>query len=349
MPEAFCSAGFYWAVGCLPRAFSGSSSGQRLLCVLDVRLRMASWLWLGSAFGVVAFVCFLVFLLVFRSCLLFLRCCGVGPFCSFRLDALALVVGGSAVVGVFLFRVLRESDMVLPRSTNNRMAAGFVSTACTSSSSSSSASVAVMAGTSSSLSDQIASAVATALGNSLPAIMAAIQDNSAPVSSAPPAVTSVSSSSAMVVAGSQAAPSGTLRLPSFVSTFLPGPAISGSDSACLVDSFPSPVMSARASGSSGGGLSFVPPLMSPEKAFVVGPGHAPIPAKVVSKIISGQFVDLADLLSANLRAVDQEPHTFLDGKLLVSQKCRLVEISDILTWTEAFTIYQMVLCAAHPH
>ena len=61
VPEAFCSTGFYWAVGCLPREFSGSSSGQRLLCVLDVRLRMASWLWLGSAFGVVAFVCFLVF------------------------------------------------------------------------------------------------------------------------------------------------------------------------------------------------------------------------------------------------------------------------------------------------
>ena len=91
--------------------------------------------------------------------------------------------------------------MVLRRSTNNSMAAGFLSTACTSSPSLSSASVAVTAGTSSSLSDQIASAVATALGNSLPAIMAAIRDNSAPVSSAPPAVTSVSSSSAMVVAG----------------------------------------------------------------------------------------------------------------------------------------------------
>ena len=61
VPEAFCSVGFYWAVGCSPRVFSGSSSGQRLLCGLDVRLRMASWLWLGSAFGVVAFVCFLVF------------------------------------------------------------------------------------------------------------------------------------------------------------------------------------------------------------------------------------------------------------------------------------------------
>ena len=61
MPEAFVTRVFCWSVGCLPRAFSGSSSGQRLLCFLDVRLLMASWLWLGSAFGVVAFVTFLVF------------------------------------------------------------------------------------------------------------------------------------------------------------------------------------------------------------------------------------------------------------------------------------------------
>ena len=46
---------------CFPRASWGSSSGQRLLCILGVHLRMSSWLWLGSAFGVVAFVCFLVF------------------------------------------------------------------------------------------------------------------------------------------------------------------------------------------------------------------------------------------------------------------------------------------------
>ena len=37
------------------------SSSHQLLCILGVRLRMASWLWLGSAFGVVAFVCFLLF------------------------------------------------------------------------------------------------------------------------------------------------------------------------------------------------------------------------------------------------------------------------------------------------
>ena len=46
MPEAFVARVFCWSVGCVPRAFSGSSSGQRLLCTLDVRLCMASWLWL---------------------------------------------------------------------------------------------------------------------------------------------------------------------------------------------------------------------------------------------------------------------------------------------------------------
>ena len=46
MARVFC-----WAVGCLPRAFSASSSGQRLLCLLDVRLRMASWLWLNVRCG----------------------------------------------------------------------------------------------------------------------------------------------------------------------------------------------------------------------------------------------------------------------------------------------------------
>ena len=39
----------------------------------------------------------------------------------------------------------------------------------------------------------------------------------------------------------------------------------------------------------------------------------------------------------------------LDGKLLVSRKCRLVEVEDILMWMEAFTVYQTVICASHPH
>jgi len=39
----------------------------------------------------------------------------------------------------------------------------------------------------------------------------------------------------------------------------------------------------------------------------------------------------------------------LEGKLLVSHaKRRQVEIKDILPWTEAFPIFQLVLCASYP-
>ena len=86
-----------------------------------------------------------------------------------------------------------------------------------------------------------------------------------------------------------------------------------------------------------------------DEAFVVNPEYAPVPAKLVSKIIGGQFVDLADLLSVSLRSVDHESQTFLEGELLVSNKRRVLEIKDISTWTEAFTIFQIVMCSAHPH
>ena len=41
---------------------------------------------------------------------------------------------------------------------------------------------------------------------------------------------------------------------------------------------------------------------------------------------------------------------FLDGRLVVSPSKRSqVEIKDILNWTKAVTIFQMVLCTVHPH
>ena len=143
----------------------------------------------------------------------------------------------------------------------------------------------------------------------------------------------------MVVAGSLAVSSGTLRLPAFVSTFPSMSATTSSNSAHPVLSFASLVMATHVSSASTYlGNSLFPP--SVDKAFVVGPGHAPIPAKLVSKITSGHFVDLANLLSANLRTAEQELQTFLDGKLVVFKKCQAVEIQDILTWTKAFSFFR---------
>ena len=53
------------------------------------------------------------------------------------------------------------------------------------------------------------------------------------------------------------------------------------------------------------------------KTFVVGLGYAPILGKLVAKITSGAFVELVDLLAENIGAQEAEPHTYLDGKLLL--------------------------------
>ncbi len=43
-----------------------------------------------------------------------------------------------------------------------------------------------------------------------------------------------------------------------------------------------------------------PVQLGPEKAFSLGPGRAPIPAKLVSKILSHQYFELSELLPENL-------------------------------------------------
>lgn len=80
------------------------------------------------------------------------------------------------------------------------------------------------------------------------------------------------------------------------------------------------------------------------------PGYAPIPAKLVTKITSGVYVELADLLAENLREQKSKPLTYLGGKLVVSPvRKQVVEITDILTWVGAFTIHSWVFCNAHPN
>lgn len=65
--------------------------------------------------------------------------------------------------------------------------------------------------------------------------------------------------------------------------------------------------------------------------------------------LSVQFLDLADLLPDNIRAQEIEPQAFLEGKLVVAgSKKRIVEIEDIVTWIEAFTIFSMILCNSFP-
>ena len=89
------------------------------------------------------------------------------------------------------------------------------------------------------------------------------------------------------------------------------------------------------------------PTLAPSvgKAFVGVPGYAPILGQLVVRITSGAFVELAE----NIRAQEAEPHTYVNDKLLVAPaKERVGEITDILTWIQAFTIYQWIFCSTYP-
>lgn len=132
------------------------------------------------------------------------------------------------------------------------------------------------------------------------AIISAVQENTAPMFNILSLViTNVSSGPAIVVASSLAASSGTIRLPAYISTSQFTSAITGSNSSHLTATFISPVMATHATSAfSGLDSSICSPSF--DKAIAVGPRHALIPAKLVSKIPSSQFMDVADLLSANL-------------------------------------------------
>ena len=87
-----------------------------------------------------------------------------------------------------------------------------------------------------------------------------------------------------------------------------------------------------------------------DRPFVVGPGFSPVPGKLVSQILHGTFVDLSKLLSANLVSSDPEPHLMLDGHLVLTTppKKQRRQIEDITSWTEAFTIFSLILTSSFP-
>ena len=193
----------------------------------------------------------------------------------------------------------------------------------------------------------LAQAISRTLAESLPPLLSSLRDSSGgnsnmaatsvPLSSASTSTQSPASSSSGTP-GSTSQSSGRLVVPSFISTY----SLSGGPS--VVSSLPSTssanlpaVVGGSCGGATGTESSTFPNL---NKAFVVGLGYAPVPYKLVSKITAGLFVDLADLLPDNIRAQEIEPQAFLEGKQVVSgSKKRVIEIADIITWIEAFTVF----------
>ena len=88
-----------------------------------------------------------------------------------------------------------------------------------------------------------------------------------------------------------------------------------------------------------------------DQPFVVGPGVSPVPAKLVSQIMAGKYVDLCDLLPANLQVREPEPHLLFDNRLVLTSQPEKSSrrIEDIPTWTEAFAVFPFILVSHFPH
>lgn len=99
-------------------------------------------------------------------------------------------------------------------------------------------------------------------------------------------------------------------MPTFVSTFnVPVPAIVSS------------------SGQALSGISAqLPPSIAPlsivnslvDQVFVVSLGYSPIPAKLISQICGGKFVELLEPLEVNLVSSETEPQLMLNGGLVLT-------------------------------
>ena len=79
-----------------------------------------------------------------------------------------------------------------------------------------------------------------------------------------------------------------------------------------------------------------PGLHSP---FSLGPVHTPIPAKLVSKILAGQYVEFSDLIPVCHQYFIPSPPAHPQKK----------GVDNVLTWVECFVSYMSVITTHMPH
>ena len=101
----------------------------------------------------------------------------------------------------------------------------------------------------------------------------------------------LASGTSFQLAQSSSTTQGTNVVPSFVSTFNAPASALASSSAHATSGFSLASKAFQATHAKSNALA--------DRPFVVGPGFSPVPGKLVSQILCGTFVDLAELLSVN--------------------------------------------------
>lgn len=162
------------------------------------------------------------------------------------------------------------------------------------------------------------------------------------------------SSSSSDEAGTQEAGTCNIPVPSFVPTFsMPASATNVIASAVLPPVATSSTNATTTALANTASLpttsTFSAPILN--QPFVVGPGYSPVPAKLVSQIVSGKYIDLSDLMDPNLMESENEPQVMFDGRIVLTStpKRNRHKVEDIVTWIETFTTYMLVLTSLFPH
>ena len=80
-------------------------------------------------------------------------------------------------------------------------------------------------------------------------------------------------------------------------------------------------------------------------------GFSPVPAKIVSQITAGKYVDLSELLSINITRNEPETQLLFEGLMILTTNFKKPrkKIEDIVSWVEAFSIFSMIVTAYFPH
>ena len=139
-------------------------------------------------------------------------------------------------------------------------------------------------------------------------------------------------------------------------TLTPEENTNGEASAATLGDLTSPVMVASElpyRGTSGGVVAGVKEQASTRKAiegvakpFILSEGLPPVPAKIVTRILRGEFIDMAELLRDNLEAQRRGALQDAPSSTGVSRSRR--EVPDLLSWVQCFSIYTAVMASAFP-
>ena len=81
--------------------------------------------------------------------------------------------------------------------------------------------------------------------------------------------------------------------------------------------------------------------------FIVGAALPVVPAKLVRKILTGEFIDMSDLLKDNMESERRRRGTDNSGTPSAGTTSRR-EVPDILSWLHCFSLYAAVICDKYP-